>query len=155
MTPGVAAALVAGRPEVVEQQLQYWPYREAKSNPAGALRLAIEEGWSPPPRWLEAAKKREQAVRAQQRRRREQSRAEQEERVDAAFDAWWEQLSEVQRAGCDERAKSELIGDNAILAQYYQRNPDSLPKALRPLRKRLSGWETAPRQAELGFDSQE
>jgi Replication initiator protein A len=139
ITRGAAEQLVRSRPEVVETQLQYWPYRETKSNPAGALRLAIEEDWPPPARWREARKQEEQAARTRQRRQKEQARAEQAAAAEAAFDAWWAALPEPARAAHHAQAEAELIGDNPILAQYYQRNPDSLPKALRPILMRRMG----------------
>jgi hypothetical protein len=139
ITRGAAEQLVRARPEVVETQLEYWPYREPMSNPAGALRLAIEEDWPPPARWRAARKKQEQSARTRQRRDRDQARAEQAAAAEAAFDAWWAALPETARAAHHAQAEAELIGDNPILAQYYQRNPDSLPKALRPILMRRMG----------------
>jgi hypothetical protein len=137
VTRAVAEQLVRTRPDAVETQLGFWPYRETITHPAGALRRAIEEEWPPPPRWQEEQKQREQAAKARQRREKEQARAQQAAAADAAFDAWWHALPAAERAGCLEQAEAELIGDNPILAQYYQRNPESLPKALRPLLMRL------------------
>ena len=137
VTRAVAEQLVGARPEGVETQLCYWPYRETKSNPAGALRRAIEEDWPPPPRWHEEQQQREQAAKARQRREKEQARAQQAVAAEAAFDAWWRALSEAERAAARAQAEAELIGDNPILAQYYQRNPESLPKALRPILMRV------------------
>ncbi len=137
VTRAVAEQLVGARPEGVETQLCYWPYRETKSNPAGALRRAIEEDWPPPPRWHEELQQREQAAKARQRREKEQARAQQAVAAEAAFDVWWRALSEAERAAARAQAEAELIGDNPILAQYYQRNPESLPKALRPILMRV------------------
>lgn len=59
--------------------------------------------------------------------------------VRAEFDVWWCSLPEAEQDRLTEQAKAELIGENATLVTYYQRNPDRLFEALRPVLWRLRG----------------
>ena len=39
------------------------------------------------------------------------------------------------------QASAECIGDNSTIRQHYERQPERLYEALRPLLQRLSGWK--------------
>jgi hypothetical protein len=133
ITRSVAETLIAARPAAVEQQLQYWPHRAAIQNPGAALRRAIEEDWAAPEGWKQAqAKRRAARGSARPQPALEQERAE-ADGAEVAFDRWWAALPAAERERLSAEARAELIGNNPTLVQYYHRNPDTLPKALRPL----------------------
>jgi hypothetical protein len=129
----IAAELAAEKRTQCEAQLAYLPYRDGLQNPGGALRRAIEEQWPAPEGWKQAQTKQRRQAQAKQRRQEEQAREQQAEAEAAAFAAWWAGLPEPERLARTTQAKAELLGDNAILAQHYQRHPERLHEALRPL----------------------
>jgi hypothetical protein len=132
VTQPVAVQLAGRYPEECERQLEYLPYRDAR-NPAGVLRRAIEEQWPPPPRWNDAQQQQARIRTVQRRRRADTERRRQFESDEAAFDTWWAALPQDQQQALTEQAKAELMGESPTVALYYQRRPESLPKALRPL----------------------
>jgi hypothetical protein len=140
LTRGVADELVSTRREVVERQLAYWPHRQKIQNPGAALRRAIEEDWAAPEGWKQAQKREQAPLKARQRRAQEQVEAEAGADEARAFDDWWATLPAPQRAALTQQAQAELLGDSQVLAQHYQRHPDRLHEALRPLLQQLAGW---------------
>jgi Replication initiator protein A len=135
VTPAVAADLVERLPEGVETQLDYWPDRAPSryKNPAGALVKAIEQSWAAPEGWRRRQKPPREAPLP--------ARAEAPASADAAqaaFDAWWAQLPEDQRAAFTAQARAELIGESQLIARHYERHPDRLPEALRPILMKLA-----------------
>jgi hypothetical protein len=134
-----ARQLLASWPERCARQLAWLPYREGIQNPGGALRMAIEGDWPPPPRWLAEQQRQQQAVKASRRREQEQAQEEETAAAAAAFDAWWAALPETERAPLLQQAQAELLGESPLLTQYYQRHPDRLHAALRPLLQQLAG----------------
>src|SRR5207247_382036 len=128
-----ARHLVESWPERCRQQLEWLPYRDDIQNRGGALRRAIEEDWAPPPRWLEEQARRERGARKQQRQQQVSEQEEQAAAENAAFDAWWSSLPAAEQATLTAQAKAELLGDSPTIAQHYQRHPERLPEALRPL----------------------
>jgi hypothetical protein len=142
ITRSVGEALVATRPEVVERQLQYWPHRPAIQNPGAALRRAIEEEWAAPEGWKRVQAKPPRPARAPARKKGVPKRGgEEPDEAATAFDAWWAGLTLTERERLFEEARTELIGDNPTLIQYYGRNPDTLLKALRPILMGRQGSE--------------
>jgi hypothetical protein len=128
-----ARHLVESWPERCRQQLDWLPYRDDLQNPGGALRRAIEEDWAPPPRWLEAQARRERDAAQQQRRQQAAEQEAQAAAQHAAFDAWWSSLPTAEQAALTAEAKAELFADSPTIAQHYQRHPERLQEALRPL----------------------
>jgi hypothetical protein len=142
MTAAIAVALAAAKREECERQLEYLPYREAR-NPGGVLRRAIEESWEAPEEFVAAREQQERAagaLRASRQRRAASQAAEAQAAAEAAaFDAWWAALPAPEQERLTAAARAELIGDNPVLAQHYERHPHRLFEALRPLLMRRMG----------------
>jgi hypothetical protein len=137
ITEAIARELVDADPEVVARQLEYWPDRDqAKySNPAGALVKAIRQDWAAP----EGRRRREkrQALENQQRTQ-EATLENQGAAAAAAFDDWWATLPEVEREALTARAQNELIGENSTVGRHFERHPERLQEALRPILMRMA-----------------
>jgi hypothetical protein len=140
VTRATAEQLAAEMPGETEAQLDYWPHRDhtGMKNPAGALVKAIREKWAAPEEWRQAQAQAQKRAEAKQRRSQQEAAEKQDAAAASGFDAWWETLPQPDREALTARARAELIGNNATLTTYYQRNPDRLPEALRPIMMRLS-----------------
>jgi Replication initiator protein A len=135
VTRAIAAELAARCPEGVETQLDYWPHRDPAKyqNPAGALVKAIERNWAAPEAWRRLQRQQEREAAREQRRAQETGHEEQAATESAAFDAWWAALPAAEQAALTEQARAELLGDSPTVALHYQRHPERLHEALRPL----------------------
>ncbi len=74
----VAKRLIAQKPDVCRQQLEWLPLREAKK-PCGALVAAIRQEWAPPEQVQEIARQKEAAQKREVTRHAEDNRKAQEE----------------------------------------------------------------------------
>jgi hypothetical protein len=140
VTRAVAVDLVETHPARVEQQLQYWPHRPAIQSPGAALRCAIEEDWAAPEGW------KRRPIRAKPARAAEPCHAaplpeNPKDPETAAFDAWWAERSETERAALTAQAQADLFAEGFTVRQHYERHPDRLPEALRPILIQLTGWK--------------
>jgi replication initiator protein A len=135
ITRAIAEELVARCPEVVETQLDYWPHRDPAKyqNPAGALVKAIERNWAAPEAWRRLQRRQEREATQRERRAQETDHEARTAAENAAFDAWWSSLPTAEQASLTAEAKAELFADSPTIAQHYQRHPDRLQEALRPL----------------------
>jgi hypothetical protein len=70
----------------------------------------------------------------------EQAGEQQAAAAAAAFDTWWASRPAAEREALLARAKAELVGDNPVVAQHYQRHPGRMYEALRPLLQKLTDW---------------
>jgi hypothetical protein len=136
-----ARELAEGWPERCQQQLNWFGYRDDIQNPGGALRRAIEEDWAPPPRWLAEQERRKRVARSRTRQAQEETREQQGLAAAAGFEAWWQTLPEAEREALTVRAQEELFSAGSAVVQHYQRHPERLSEALRPLLQKLSAWE--------------
>jgi hypothetical protein len=85
LTPRVARQLVTAHDAAaIREQLAWLPHRPKPANPAGALVLAIREGWPAPPAWLEA---QEHAAAVARQAEAEAARRAEEEAVRRAWAA--------------------------------------------------------------------
>jgi replication initiator protein A len=137
VSPQTAAELAAETPEECERQLDYLAHRDAQ-DPAAVLVKAIREGWAPPQGWKEAQAKQRRQRHAQQRREQERVGEAQGDAAAAAFDARWAALPEAEREALAAQARAELFAAGPLVARHYERNPESLPEALRPILMRLA-----------------
>lgn len=114
----VAKRLIAQKPDVCRQQLEWLPLREAKK-PCGALVAAIREEWAPPEavqeiaRQKEAAQKRESARHAEdkQRAKEEQKRHEDETRLaeeNRQLDTYFNELPDNEKQAIETETKRRL-----------------------------------------------
>jgi hypothetical protein len=135
ITRAIAEELVARCPEGVETQLDYWPHRAPAKyqNPAGALVKAIERNWAAPEAWRRRRRQQERQAAQEQRQEQTAAAAQQTAAESAAFDTWWSSLPAAEQVTLTEQAKAELLGDSPTVAQHYQRHPERLHEALRPL----------------------
>jgi len=140
MTRSIAQERAAVAPEECALQLEYLPFRQAR-NPGGLLKQAIEEAWPPPEEWKAAQMKRRRPSKTKECAEEERL-AEIQSAVDSpAFDAWWQELPETERETLIARAREELIGDSATIARHYERHPERLLEALRPILIQIIGWK--------------
>jgi hypothetical protein len=139
VTAAIAADLVERLPEVVESQLDYWPHRDPAryKNPAGALVKAIEQNWAAPEGWRRHQKQLARNAQRQFQHRLQVEAQAQETAAHAAFDARWAALPEAEREALSAQARQELVGESELIARHYDRHPDRLHEALRPILMRL------------------
>ncbi len=139
-----ALDLARSVPEECDRQLDYLPYRDAK-NPGGVLVKSIREGWSAPPGWMQAQEAQARTERVRAREAEQATREEQQARAEAEFDQFWAGVDEAERTRLQAEAAAELRRENRMLAEFAGRHPDSpmYRAALRPLLKRLSGWQAS------------
>jgi hypothetical protein len=145
-----AVGLAASSPEECERQLTYLPHRNARDRGA-VLVKSIREGWAEPAAITEA-RTPARTVRLVKTTSASAPTAAANKRPAAepastegltAFDQWWEALSPARRAEVTAAATAELRRENRMVAELATRCPDSpiLRASLRPLLKKLSGWE--------------
>ncbi len=114
----VAKRLIAQKPEVCRQQLEWLPLREAKK-PCGALVASIREEWAPPEavqeiaRQKEATQKREEARGAQDKRRAEEEEQRRTAEIRLAeenrhLDAYFNELPDNEKQAIETETKRRL-----------------------------------------------